>query len=260
MNDIDSLVEQAEQLFKDRKLEEAFHFYNEAGLAYRGIKESRKAAHCFAQAAQCEKIRTGFEPLLEAAHLSEMAAIESLKVKDYAFARWQFREAALLYEREGDFEKYSRCFTESQDAFLEYLWYVVISGKKQEHLKKTETTASLMDRINALGDAALGLLSKALWGYGEQPFRAVLSGFFIILGCALVYTYGGILNFNGTLRQAHFQEALYLSGITFSTLGYGDITPSGWLRFVAVLESLSGFLMGPLLVVALTRRYLRVYR
>ena len=113
MHEADRLVEQADQLFKERKLEEAFQFYSEAGL---------------------------------------------------------------LYEREGDFEKYSHCFIESKNAFLEYLWYVFISGKRQDRIKQTTANASWLDHFGAL------------------------------------------------------------------------------------LESLSGFVMVPMLVIALTRRYLRVYR
>lgn len=39
-----------------------------------------------------------------------------------------------------------------------------------------------------------------------------------------------------------FDDALYLSVVTLSTLGYGDVTPTaGWLRVAAPLEALVGF-------------------
>lgn len=37
-----------------------------------------------------------------------------------------------------------------------------------------------------------------------------------------------------------FWECLYFSVITFTTLGYGDLTPIGWGRLVAALEVMSG--------------------
>ncbi len=44
------------------------------------------------------------------------------------------------------------------------------------------------------------------------------------------------------LGHAGFGTALYASGVTFFTLGYGDITPhTGLSRFVAVLEAAVGF-------------------
>ena len=38
-------------------------------------------------------------------------------------------------------------------------------------------------------------------------------------------------------------EAIYLSATTFSTLGFGDITPIGPLRFLTGTESVSGFIL-----------------
>lgn len=38
-------------------------------------------------------------------------------------------------------------------------------------------------------------------------------------------------------------EAVYLSATTFSTLGFGDVTPVGPVRFLAGTESVSGFIL-----------------
>ncbi len=40
-----------------------------------------------------------------------------------------------------------------------------------------------------------------------------------------------------------FEAALYFSTVTFSTLGYGDITPSQDWRLLAALEGIDGFLL-----------------
>ena len=46
------------------------------------------------------------------------------------------------------------------------------------------------------------------------------------------------------LRAApDFASALYLSTITFSTVGYGDIVPAMAWRLLAALEGITGFLM-----------------
>lgn len=56
-------------------------------------------------------------------------------------------------------------------------------------------------------------------------------------------------------RPLSFNEALYFSGITMTTIGYGDITPLGWVRLLTVLEGVWGVSMMSAFIVALYRRY-----
>lgn len=49
-----------------------------------------------------------------------------------------------------------------------------------------------------------------------------------------------------------FLDALYLSTITATTLGYGDITPTGWARLFACFEVIGGLVLGGLAVSTLT--------
>lgn len=59
----------------------------------------------------------------------------------------------------------------------------------------------------------------------------------------------GILNAIGS--------SLYFSVVTFSTLGYGDIHPVGWLRYIAMFEALFGLILMALFTIACARRVLR---
>lgn len=52
-------------------------------------------------------------------------------------------------------------------------------------------------------------------------------------------------------------RSLYLSTITFSTLGYGDLFPTGWARAIATAESFIGALSLAYLVSVLSRRAIR---
>lgn len=257
--DAQKLIQQAEALFKERKLEESVQYYNEAGMLCREKGDALQAAECFAQCALCEKMRTGLLPLLEAANWSEMAAREALKAGQFAFARWQFREAGLFYEREGDFEKYSRCFVDSQDAYVQYLWHVFTCGEKQERIRGG-VKAGWGERLLSLWLSFMGMVSRMIWGYGERPFNICFTAMAVILGSALIYQHSGLIAVHGAKSVLAFSDCLYLSGVTFSTLGYGDLAPLGWVRLLAFGESLAGFLMVPLLMIALTRRYLRLYR
>jgi hypothetical protein len=43
------------------------------------------------------------------------------------------------------------------------------------------------------------------------------------------------------LDNASFLDAVYLSAATFTTVGFGDISPGGAIRFLAGTEALTGF-------------------
>lgn len=50
----------------------------------------------------------------------------------------------------------------------------------------------------------------------------------------------------GTLagtRSAHFFDYVYLSAMSFTTVGFGDVTPVGPIRFMAATEALAGLVL-----------------
>jgi len=49
--------------------------------------------------------------------------------------------------------------------------------------------------------------------------------------------------FFGIGEVANFEDALYFSTVTFSTLGYGDITLAPQWRLLASLEAINGFIL-----------------
>jgi hypothetical protein len=44
-------------------------------------------------------------------------------------------------------------------------------------------------------------------------------------------------------ERAGFLECVYLSAVTFSTVGFGDIAPVGPIRFLSGTEALAGFVL-----------------
>ncbi len=97
-------------------------------------------------------------------------------------------------------------------------------------------------RISALRRAWLSFA-------GPSALLAIIVSWVVLLwvGWALIYWpyMPEGFSFSPGLRprtQDGFLDALYLSLMTLTTLGYGDITPgSGWLRLLATLEALTGF-------------------
>ena len=45
------------------------------------------------------------------------------------------------------------------------------------------------------------------------------------------------------LAHAPFLDAIYLSAVTFTTVGFGDLTPIGPIRFMSGTEALTGFIL-----------------
>lgn len=77
------------------------------------------------------------------------------------------------------------------------------------------------------------------------PLALLLWGALAIGGFALLYRPWMPHGFNAvgpTASPGLFTDALYFSGVTFFTLGFGDLVPTdGWMRVLAVAESGSGF-------------------
>ncbi len=53
-----------------------------------------------------------------------------------------------------------------------------------------------------------------------------------------------------------FFQAMYFSAITITSVGYGDLQPCGFAKFLAAIEGFVGLLIGGAFCVALTRKYL----
>jgi tetratricopeptide (TPR) repeat protein len=250
-----ALEKEAYALRLEQRVDLAFEAYDKAASLYRKLEEHLKAAVCFASAATCWNIHTGEQPLRNAATRNHEAAKEAMLAKNYDYARSLFREAAALYEKEGDFENYSQCFIRWHQADAMRAWEIVTHGLSREGAKY-----SLKDRALAFLQWFFNGWNSILWGYGERPFRIILAAIAVIFVCAFIYAGTDLVVWSGIRKPIHFFEAIYFSVITFTTVGYGDYVPIGWARLVAMFEVFSGVFLVPLFVVGLTRRYLRIYR
>ena len=104
-------------------------------------------------------------------------------------------------------------------------------------------------------------------GYGESPLRVVTFSLGLILSCSFLYLFSG-LNSGGTVRKFdqslgfitnlhYWLDCLYFSVVTFTTLGYGDVTPTGLSRIVAACEAFTGSFSLALFVVLFVRKMIR---
>lgn len=95
-----------------------------------------------------------------------------------------------------------------------------------------------------------------------KPFRIALLSCVTLVIFALVF-YLPCFQFsapstNGAsvIRSLMLSEAFYYSGITFTTIGYGDISPIGWARPLAISEGLFGLVLMSSFLVSLVRKYI----
>ena len=101
----------------------------------------------------------------------------------------------------------------------------------------------------------LSLLSRRLSARHEsQRRRKVLYGIFGVLALQIseIWIFGlvlwGLLLLPGTggvtgSESLALLDAIYLSAMTYTTVGFGDLAPVGAIRFLAGTEALTGFVL-----------------
>lgn len=103
------------------------------------------------------------------------------------------------------------------------------------------------------------LLKLVLWplGYFLKPIRIMLLSLFVIGGYGFIYyRFRNLLEFGDRTCVKEFGDCLYFSGVTFLTIGYGDILPKVFLKWLAVSEGFMGVFISGLFVVVVTKRIL----
>ncbi|UUY09039.1 ion channel [Pseudomonas sp. J452] len=117
------------------------------------------------------------------------------------------------------------------------------------------------------GKRLLSWLVDLFSGYGEKPLNVVLFSLGLIFVCGLLYFLVGVRHGDLPLRLAlergwlanlgDLAGCLYFSVVTFTTLGYGDITPHGLARPIAAFEAFAGSFTMALFVVVFVKKMTR---
>ena len=116
------------------------------------------------------------------------------------------------------------------------------------YLEKTFERRALHQR-GAWGQWLGSLIQDLLWGYGEKPWRLALVMLFNIL------VFGTVLYGVDALPGKTYWEHVYFSGITYLTVGYGDLAPVGMTgRFISVLNAGTGIATFGMLIASVTKK------
>lgn len=92
-----------------------------------------------------------------------------------------------------------------------------------------------------------------------KPHRFLEIAIGVLFIFAFFYTLPGITFMTIDASAQHtlsISEALYFSGITFTTIGFGDIAPRGFARILTITEGLLGITVMSGFLVALVKKYL----
>lgn len=97
------------------------------------------------------------------------------------------------------------------------------------------------------------LIEGAIWGYGERPVRVLSAALLVILLYALAFHQW--TGWEAMESDLSWVDSTYLSAITFTTLGYGDITPKTTImKLLCGSEALIGAFMLGLVIAGFSNR------
>ena len=97
--------------------------------------------------------------------------------------------------------------------------------------------------------------------YGERPGKIAWWGFVFIALFTFIYVFSDA--YYNTIEDVSIDDSnggldyLYFSVVTFTTLGYGDLKPLGYIRLFAATEAIIGALMIAYFIVSITRKVMR---
>jgi hypothetical protein len=95
-----------------------------------------------------------------------------------------------------------------------------------------------------------------LFGSFVKPSLIVMYGGLVVLIYALIYTVPELsFKVGNDTKSIDFLNALYFSGITFTTIGYGDIVPTGIVKIISISEGILGIFLSSSFLVSLIRKY-----
>lgn len=255
----EELVTKAQQLLDKNCPEEAFKAFDEAASLYKKADDHFNSVRCYVSAGTCWNIRSGEKVLFNAASRYQYAAEEATKYYDYEYARYLYHEASRIYERDGYPKWFSVCFYMSKICEGKHAWLIFTNSKKLKTIPGKGYNCNFKSTLKYFFIWLLNSFHYLIWGYGEKPYRALLTALYIILLSSVIFYTSGALVYKEKVIVPTFFDSLYFSVVTFTTLGYGDYQPIGVYRLVSMTEAFSALFIMPLFVVALTRRYLRTY-
>jgi hypothetical protein len=178
----------------------------------------------------------------EVAHEWYLAAVACQRVGDFLL------HPRPPYDRERAFRMYRRAVAAYEQCGLFHEARALAFRQMCLKLRRgNELNLSVMQRLELL-------LFWATAGFGYRPLRVIGTAMTAVLLYAVAYWWTDGVQRVGWQGPLQFWHAVYFSGVTFATVGYGDFIPAPHVRLLALTEGFVGaFLLG-LFVAVLANR------
>lgn len=155
-----------------------------------------------------------------------------------------YRTFKKVYSDQGDDKKAIEYFLLEKDMERQRLRLQIFNYQPRGLFKETKKQ-KFINQAKHIFFTSLKYVSSWInnryWGYGRKPIRIVTNSLvFIFLFSLLYYFAQASMNMPSHQSNMTFFDSLYYSTVTFTTLGYGDFTPLGFLRIFASVEAFLG--------------------
>lgn len=172
-------------------------------------------------------------------------------------------------QRAGDSAAARQCFEEAEETYRNLRLHLEKAGLFEQAglFFHREMVMRRLQLPRYSSQRLLSWLVDLFSGYGEKPLNVVLFSIVLIAFCGLLYFLVGVQHAGQTLGLAlergwltnldDLADCLYFSVVTFTTLGYGDITPHGLARPIAAFEAFAGSFTMALFVVVFVKKMTR---
>lgn len=125
---------------------------------------------------------------------------------------------------------------------------------------------------NDFWDRCILFMSWILFGFGERMGRFLLWICIYIITFSVIYMFTGITNSSGEVVKYvlnggtpvsfsevinDFLQCMHFSIVTFSTVGYGNITPYGWSLLVSAIQIISGVIVVSLFTSVIVKKFIK---
>lgn len=252
------LEKEAQDFLEQDKVGEAYFLFKKCGDLYKAKGDNKRAALCMASAASCWSRKSGEKTFYNAAAAYEGAAGQAELAGDLEYASLLYRQAAINFERDMEFLSFSDCFYRSRECLRRFLMLSLIRPRKVHHITAGGIEGGgVYGVIRRLASCLFLSFSSLVWGHGERPNRTFYSAILLIFFSALFYMQGNLIK-GALIFKPNFMQAFYFSTITFTTVGYGDMSPVGLTKLAAMIEAFCGIFIMPVFVIGLSRKYLRI--